>query len=224
MRSPPATSMHFSSLRNFKTSSMTLNGTHKKRDRSRPSMLPWTYRVRNKRSLRNARLRPASLRLSGAVGASGNPAPSHSAWFFGCVAIIACSPELSEMAAGSAMDVEGACHGARNVRSAAARLLNHTLFFPENENSDDDEDEGRLNQPAAIANHVLEPACEEGAAGIAGERGNIGGRGRRHEAGHGEHNAQRQQQAQEPAAGAGEYECLVHDANLGAILMLLMVR
>ena len=70
--------MAFSFLRKPSDSSITLNGRHSNRARSRPSMPPRVYRVRRIRSLRKPSVRPVCCRFSGALGASGRPPPSQS--------------------------------------------------------------------------------------------------------------------------------------------------
>src|SRR4029077_11477542 len=114
-------------------SSTTLKGRHKKRAKSRPSMPPRTYSVRMVRSFRKARVRPASLRLSGAVGASGAPALSQSTWPFFCVATMGRSSLLPPAAW-------------RVTPLGRPRdQLNHRLFFPENEDPDQDEQKRDLD-------------------------------------------------------------------------------
>src|SRR5687767_10215180 len=63
--------MHFSSLRNFRHSRMTLNGRHMYWARSRPTIAPRAYSDFRIMSLTNPDDSPASFSESGAAGASG---------------------------------------------------------------------------------------------------------------------------------------------------------
>src|SRR5438093_6748153 len=128
-------------------------------------------------SLRNGSDRPASWRLSGAVGASGMPAPSHSSPAFRlvyCIGVVNPSSEKWRVVSG-AWRVKKSC-----LYSPLATHLPFADVARQPEDGDGPDDDGDLDHGGLVAEDLAERAEQDRRPGGLGRtgRGGRNGRGR----------------------------------------------